>query len=42
MTRERAEALLLMSSPFFGAHQTRVLRFVAENRLPASVFTHLD
>ena len=38
MTRERAEALLLLSSPFFSAHQTRVLRFVAESRLPASVF----
>jgi putative ABC transport system substrate-binding protein len=38
MTRERAEALLLLSSPFFGAHQTSVLRFVAESRLPASVF----
>ncbi|HEX9900215.1 MAG TPA: ABC transporter substrate-binding protein [Candidatus Methylomirabilis sp.] len=38
MTRERAEALLLLSSPFFAAHEAKVLRLVAESRLPASVF----
>jgi putative ABC transport system substrate-binding protein len=35
MTRERAEALLLVPGPFFGTHRTRLLHLVAESRLPA-------
>ena len=35
MTRERAEALLEVPAPFLGGHRTRILRFVAERRLPA-------
>ena len=36
MTRERAEALLLVpGGGFFGTHYTRLMRLVAESRLPA-------
>jgi putative ABC transport system substrate-binding protein len=35
MTRERAEALLLVPSPFFGTHRARLVRLIAESRLPA-------
>jgi putative tryptophan/tyrosine transport system substrate-binding protein len=35
MTRERAQALLLVPASLFIAHQTRLLRLVAESRLPA-------
>jgi putative tryptophan/tyrosine transport system substrate-binding protein len=35
MTRERAEALLLVPSPFFGTHRARLMRLIAESRLPA-------
>jgi putative tryptophan/tyrosine transport system substrate-binding protein len=35
MARERAQALLLVPSPLFTAHQTRLLRLAAESRLPA-------
>jgi putative tryptophan/tyrosine transport system substrate-binding protein len=35
MTRERAEALLVVPGGFFGTHHTRLMRLVAESRLPA-------
>jgi putative ABC transport system substrate-binding protein len=35
MTRERAEALLLVPAPFFGTHRARLMRLIAESRLPA-------
>ncbi len=45
MTRERAEALLLVpGGGFFGTHYTRLMRLVAESRLPAiasdTLFVH--
>jgi putative ABC transport system substrate-binding protein len=35
MARERAQALLVVPASLFTAHQTRLLRLVAESRLPA-------
>jgi ABC-type uncharacterized transport system substrate-binding protein len=35
MTRERAQALLVVPAPLFMVHQPRLLRLVAESRLPA-------
>jgi putative ABC transport system substrate-binding protein len=41
MTRERAQALLLVPSSLFTAHPTRLLRLVAESRLPAIFYRRL-
>jgi putative ABC transport system substrate-binding protein len=36
--RERADALLVMASPFFFAHRTRLVELAAKHRLPAMYF----
>ena len=41
MTRERAQALLVVPASLFTAHHTRLVRLVAESRLPAILYRRL-
>jgi putative ABC transport system substrate-binding protein len=35
ITRERAQALVVVADPLFGAHERRIVELAARNRLPA-------